>query len=90
MIKDIKYSDKHFSSETSTIFLQPTDKAEIASITSSLNSNKASGPNSMYTLQNIISSKKRNFEAIGRFIQPLFHDWCFSFYTQNCKSSSCF
>ena len=33
-----------------TIFLQPTDKEEIANIISSLNSNKASGPNSIYTL----------------------------------------
>ena len=43
---------KHFSdclsNETSsTIFLQPTDKEEIANIISSLNSNKASGPNSI-------------------------------------------
>ena len=28
-----------------TVFLQPTDKEEIANIISSLNSNKASGPN---------------------------------------------
>ena len=49
--KSIKYSHKHFSDylsneSDSTIFLQPTDKEEIANI---------------------------------RFIQPLFHDWCFSF-----------
>ena len=48
--KSIKYSHKHFSdylsNETSsTIFLQPTDKEEIANIISSLSSNKASGPN---------------------------------------------
>ena len=36
-----------------------------------------------YTFQNIISSKKWNFQAIGRFIQPLFHDWSFSGGTQN-------
>ena len=30
-----------------TIFLQPTDKDEIANIISSCNSNKASGPNSI-------------------------------------------
>ena len=58
--KSIKYSHKHslgyLSNETiSTIFLQPTDKEEIANIISSLNSNKASGQN---TLQNIISSQK--------------------------------
>ena len=47
-----KYSHKHFSDylsneNSSTIFLQPTDKEEIANIISSLNSNKASGPNSI-------------------------------------------
>ena len=36
-----------------------------------------------YTFQNIISSKKWNFQPIGRFIQPLFHDWSFSGGTQN-------
>ena len=57
MTKNIKYSHKHFSdylsNETSsTIFLQPTDKEEIANIISSLNSNKASGPNSIpYRIQ---------------------------------------
>ena len=50
--KSIKYGHKHFSDylsneSDSTIFLQPTDKEEIANIISSLNSNKASGPNSI-------------------------------------------
>ena len=50
--KNIKYLHKHFSDYLSnennnTIFLQPTDKEEIANIISSLNSNKASGPNSI-------------------------------------------
>ena len=50
--KSIKYSHKHFSDylsneSSSRIFLQPTDKEEIANIISSLNSNKDSGPNSM-------------------------------------------
>ena len=50
--KTVKYSHKHFSDylsseNSSTIFLQPTDKEEIANIISSLNSNKASGPNSI-------------------------------------------
>ena len=50
--RSIKYSHKHFSDylsneSSSTIFLQPTDKEEIANIISSLNSNKASGPNSI-------------------------------------------
>ena len=48
----IKYSHKHFpdylSNESSgTVFLQPADKEEIANIISSLNSNKASGLNSI-------------------------------------------
>ena len=49
--KSSKYSHKHFSgylsNETSsTIFLQPTDKDDTATIISSLNSSKASGSNS--------------------------------------------
>ena len=45
-----KYSHKHFldylsNENSSTIFLQPTDKEEIANIISSLNSNKTSGQN---------------------------------------------
>ena len=44
----IKYSHKHFSNESSsTIFFQPTDEEEIVNIISSLNSNKASGLNSI-------------------------------------------
>ena len=50
--KSINYSHKHFSDylsnkSSSTIFLEPTDKEEIANIISSLNSKKASGPNSI-------------------------------------------
>ena len=50
--RSIKYSHKHFSDNlsnesSSTILLQPTDKEEIANIISSLNYNKASGPNSI-------------------------------------------
>ena len=79
MKKNIKYSHKHFSNETSsTIFLQPTDKEEIAYIVSSLNSNKVSGPNSIPYIV-LFLLKKWNFKAISRFIQPLFHDLCFSF-----------
>ena len=49
--KNIKYPHKHFSDylsneNSSTMFLLPTDKKEIA-IISSLNSNKTSGPNSI-------------------------------------------
>ena len=50
--RSTKYSNKHssdyLSSKTSsTIFLQPTDKEEIANIIFSVNSNKASGPDSI-------------------------------------------
>ena len=50
--KKTRYSHKHFSDylaneNGNSIFLQPTDKEEIANIISSLNSNKASGPNSV-------------------------------------------
>ena len=50
--KSIKYSHKQFSDYLSkeidsTIFLQPNDKEEMANIVSSLNSSKASGPNSI-------------------------------------------
>ena len=60
--RSIKYSHKHFvdylsNESSSTIFLQPTDKEE-----SSLNSNKASGPNSipygiLFLLKNEISNQ---------------------------------
>ena len=65
--KSIKYSHKHFSDYfsneiSSTIVLEPTDKEEIANIISSLNSNKASGPNSipyriLFLLKNEISKQ---------------------------------
>ena len=65
--KSMKYTHKHFldylSNESeSTIFLQPTDKEEKANIISSLNSSKASGPNSipyriLFLLKNDISKQ---------------------------------
>ena len=65
--KSIKCSHKHFSNylskeSDSTIFLQPTDKEEIANIISSLNSSKASGQNSipyriLFLLKNEISKQ---------------------------------
>ena len=65
--KSIKYTHKHFSDylsneSDSTILLQPTDKEEIANIISSLNSSKASGPNSipyriLFLLKNDISKQ---------------------------------
>ena len=52
----------YLSNESSTIFLQPTDKEEIASILSSFNSNKASGRESipyrtLFLLKNEISKQ---------------------------------
>ena len=65
--KSIKCTHKHFSDylsneSDSTIFLQPTDKEEIANIISCLNSSKASGPNSipyriLFLLKNDISKQ---------------------------------
>ena len=65
--KNIKYSHIHFSdylsNETSSaVFLQPTDKEEIANIISSLNFKKAYGPNSipyriLFLLKNEISKQ---------------------------------
>ena len=65
--KKKKYSHKNFSDylsnkNSSRIFLQPTDKEEIANIISSLNSTKASGPNSipyrtLFLLKNGISKQ---------------------------------
>ena len=65
--KSIKYSHKHFSDylsneSISTLFLQPTDREEIVNIISSLNSNKASGPNNipyriLFLLKNDISKQ---------------------------------
>ena len=50
--KSIKYSHKQFSGylsieSISTLFLQPTDREKIVNIITSLNSNKAFGPNSI-------------------------------------------
>ena len=66
----ITHAHKHFphylsNESSSTIFLQPTDKEEIANIISSLNSNKASGPNSIpykiiFLLKNEISKQLTN------------------------------
>ena len=58
-----KYFSEHLSNESdSTIVLQPTDKEEIANIISSLNSNKASVPNSvpyriLFLLKNDVSKQ---------------------------------
>ena len=82
-------SFNYLSNETSsTIFLQLTDKEEIADIISSLNSNKASGPSSIPCRILFLLKKEISKQLADLF--NLFHDWCFSFCTQNCKKSSCF
>ena len=92
--KKTKYFHKHFSDYLSnennnTIFLQPTDKEEIANIISSLNSNKASGPNSIpykifFLLINEIAKQLADLFNLS------FKTGVFSFCTQNCKSNSYF
>ena len=72
--KTIKYPHKHFSDclsneNNNTIFLQPTDKEEIANIISSFNSNKVSGPNSipyriLFLLKNEIYSTSFFFLSV--------------------------
>ena len=79
--KTIKYSHKHFSDylsneSSTTIFLQPTDKEEITHIISSLNSNKASGTNSipyriLFLLKNEISKQLADLFNIS-FITGVF------------------
>ena len=79
--ESIKYSHKHFSDylsneSSTTIFLQPTDKEEITNIISSLNSNKASGPNSipyriLFLLKNEISKQLADLFNIS-FITGVF------------------
>ena len=68
--KSINYSHKHFSDylsnkSSSTIFLEPTEKEEIANIISSFNSKKSSGPNSipygkLFLLKNEISKQLKD------------------------------
>ena len=54
--------------------MQPTDKKEIANIISSLNCNKASSPSNIpYRVLFLLKIIPWNFQAIGIFIQPLFH-----------------
>ena len=64
----VKYLHKHFLKNgcSSTKFLQPTSKKEIANIISYLNSNKAPGQNSipykiLFLLKNEISKQPANF-----------------------------
>ena len=94
MKKSIKYSHKrfsdYFSNETSsTTFLQPTDKEEITNIISSLNSNKASGPNSIL-YRTLFLLKNETWKQLADLFNLSFITGSFSFCTQNCKSSPCF
>ena len=92
--KTIKYSHKHFSDylsneNSSTIFLQPTDKEEITNITSSLNFSKASVPNSipygiLFLVKNEISKQLADLFNLS-FITGVFPS-----VLKTAKSSSCF
>ena len=90
--KSINYSHSsdYLSNETSsTIFLQPTDKEEIANIISSFNSNKASGPNSIL-YRTLFLLKNETWKQLADLFNLSFMTGSFSFCTQNCKSSPCF
>ena len=73
--KSINYSHKHFSDylsnkSSSTIFLEPAEKEEIANIISSFNSKKSSGPNSipygkLFLLKNEISKQLKDLFNIS-------------------------
>ena len=92
--KSIKYSHKYFShylsnGTSSTRFLQPTDKEEIANIICYLNSSKPSGPNSipyriLFLLKNDISKQLADL-----FNLPFTTD-VFPSVLKTCKGSSCF
>ena len=91
--KTTKFSHTHFSDyltneNGNTIFLQPTDKEEIANI-SSLNSNKASGPNSIPYRIFLLLKNEISKQLAGLF-NLSFMTGCFSIGTQDCKSCSCF
>ena len=74
--KQTKYSYKHFSdflsneNSSTIIFLQPTNKEEIANIISSLNYNKASGPNSIpYRILFLLKMKfQSNWQIYSTFL----------------------
>ena len=96
--RSIKYSHKHLSNESSsTIFLQPTDKEEVANLISSLNSNKASGPNSipyriLFLLKNEISNQLADLFNLSfkTGVFPSVLKTAKVSCTQNCKSNSYF
>ena len=59
---------------SSRMFLQPTDKEEIANIISSINYNKACAPNN---ISYRILFLRKNEISKQLVIQSLFHNWCF-------------
>ena len=76
---NIKYPHKHSHLKNecdSAVFLQPTNKEEIPNIISSINSNKASGPNSipyrtLFLLKNEISMQFANLLDLS-FVTDIF------------------
>ena len=84
--ESVKYSRKHFSDylvneSCSTIFLQPTDKEEIANIISSPNSNKASSSPNSIPYRTMFLLKNEYSKQLADLLNP-FH-WCFSISTPN-------
>ena len=71
--RSIKHSNKHLldylhNERISTLFLEPTDQEQIVNIISSLNSNKASGPNGipnriLLLLKNEISKQLAHYST---------------------------
>ena len=67
------FSDYLRNESNNAIFMQSTIKEDMASIISSLNSDKASGPNNIpYKIFPL-----KNEMSINTFIQTFFHDFCF-------------
>ena len=85
----MKYSHKHFSEylsneNSSTTFLQPTDKEEIANIISFLKSNKASGPNSI-PYRKLFLPKNEILKQLADLFTLSFMSGIFSSVLQNAK-----
>ena len=64
----------------SAMFLQPTSIEEITNITPSLDSNKASDPNSIYLIEHYLFLKKK-FQSNRNIFSIFFCDWYFSITT---------
>ena len=68
------FSDYLRNESNNAIFMQSTIKEDMTSIISSLNSDKAAGPNN---IPYKILFPLKNEMSINTFIQTFFHDFCF-------------